>query len=207
MTTYQGFQVLDFVTPDRGTGIDHEFLKPQDVTANPLGRERFRERFAGARLGWSFRWICSTRTQKRALRSWIDDHRGRAVPFWVPTYSRDLVVFEAADSSAQAIKIERVQYARQVFGNGSHRRHLAIWEHGTVPSRFRGVTTATEAATHDQIGIDSALGVGITTATYVSFLLLVRLADDMIEIEHHGPDFGIADVPIVEVPGEYPTPT
>lgn len=207
MTTYQGLQVLDIVTPDRGGGIDHEFLRPMDVIANPKGRERFRAKFEGQRLGWSFVWFLQGRQAKRDLRDWIDDHRGRAVPFWVPTYSRDLVVHENADSTAQAIKIERVQYARQVFGNGYQRRHLAIWEAGTVPSRFRGVTSATEAATYDQIGIDAAIGVNITTATMLSYMLLVRLADDDVEIDHHGPEFGIATVPLIELPAEYPLPT
>lgn len=206
MTTYQGFDVLDFVTPDRADGIDHEFLRPQDVVENPMGRSRYRAKFAGSRLGWSFRWHATTRTEKRTLRDFIDDHRGRAVPFWVPSYSRDLVVAEAAVVSSAAIKIERVEYARQVYPNGNQRRHLAIWEHGNVPTQFHGVTTATESATYDQIGITPALAVNITTATYLSWLLLVRLAEDMITIEHHGPTYAIADVPLIELPDEYPTP-
>lgn len=206
MTTYQGLQVLDVTLPDRADGIGHEFLRPLDVLANPTGRERFRARMAGQRQGYVFRWVCETRTQKRALRAWIDDHRGAAIPFWVPTYSRDLVVYEGADTSAEAIKIERTEYTRQVFPNGNHRRHIAIWEQGTTPSRFRGITSAVELAAYEQIGIDAALGVNITTETILSYVLLVRLAADMIDIEHHGPEFGVAELPLIEVPQEVPLP-
>ena len=206
MTTYQGLDVLDFLTPDRGDGIDHEFLRPQDVVANPMGRERYRAKFEGSRLGWSFRWHATTRAEKRTLREWIDDHRGRAIPFWVPSYSRDLVVHEGASIGAEAIKIEKVEYTRQVFNNGNQRRHLAIWEDGIVPSQFRGVTTAVETSSYDQVGIDDPLAVAITTGTYLSWLLLVRLAEDEIDIEHHGPTYAVADVPLIELPDEYPTP-
>lgn len=206
MTTYQGFQVLDLLSPDRAEGIEHEFLRPMDVLANPIGRERFRARMSGQRRGYAFRWVCESRADKRTLREWVDDHRGAAIPFWLPTYSRDLVVFEGAGTTAEAIKIERTEYTRQLFPNGYHRRHLAIWESGSIPSRFRGVTSAEEFQGYEQIGIDAALGTTITTDTLLSFLLLVRLAVDEISIEHHGPEFAVADVPVIELPAEAPLP-
>ena len=206
MTTYRGLQVLDVVMPDRAAGIDHEFLRPMNVLANPLGRERFRAKFGGQRQGYTFRWICPTRASKGILRDWIDTHRGAAIPFWVPTYARDLVVYEAGLSTAEAIKIERTEYTRQMYANGLHRRHIAIWESGTTPARFRGVTSSVELADYEQIGIDDSLGVSITTSTLLSFLLLVRLAEDLIQIEHHGPEFAVAEVPLIELPAEVPLP-
>jgi len=206
MTTYQGLQVLDIVTPNRGDGIQHEFLRPQNVLANAKGRQRFRARFAGQREGWAFDWICRTRAELRTMRAWIDTHRGAAIPFWLCSYARDLVIVEDAGVGAAALKIQPTEYTKQVFPNGFQRRHIAIWEQASVPARFRGITSAIETASYEQIGLDAVTGVSVTTSTILSYMLLVRLSEDEIEITHRGPLYAQAQIGLLEVPREAPEP-
>ncbi len=206
MTTYQGYQVLDQVTPDRGDGQPHEFLRPQFVLSNAPGRSRFNPRRVAASAGYEFTWVCTSRTAKRAFRAWVDSHLGALVPFWVPTYRRDLVIVTDGQPSDTDLQIQRSDYVRHQFPHGNGRRHLAIWESGTTPALFRGVLSATEEAGHENLVLDGALGVEVTTATLVSFLMLVRLADDVAQLEHHGPEYGEVTVSVVEVPAEVPTP-
>ena len=207
MTTYQGYQVLDLTTPNRGRAQPHELLRPQYVLSNPPGRSRYNARRDNAQAGYRFDWICETRTEKRALRTWIDDHLGSCVPFWVPTYRRDLVIVTDGEAADQDLQVQKTDYVRHQFPNGYSRRHVAIFEAGTTPALFRGVVSCTEETDHENLVLDGTLGVDVTTATLVSYLLLVRLADDGADIQHHGPDFGIAEVPLIEVPAEVPLPS
>lgn len=205
-TTYQGREVLVHTTPNRGDQTAHEFLRPQFVLANPPGRARYNPRRDAARLGFEFRYVCEGRTAKHDLRAWVDAHFGALVPFWVPTYRRDLVITTDGEPSDQDLQVQPADYVRHQFPNDASRRHLAIYEAGSTPSLFRGVVSATEAADHEALVLDGTLGVNVTSETMVSYLVLVRLASDSIEIEHHGPEFAVATLQLLEVPAEVPVP-
>lgn len=205
MTTYLGYEVLDIVEPDRGDGTPVEFLRPMLVHPNPVGRSAYRPAFDGARQGWTFRWVCRTRAEKVAVRDWIDLHGGPRVPFWVPSYRRDMRLSEAPSSGANTFRIDPIRYALQVFSQGRQRRFLTFYAPATTPATFYQVTSASASSTEfEEVGIDGALGVDWPVTTLISFLMLVRIADDRIAIRHRGPEFATVDVPLIEVPQEAP---
>lgn len=206
MTVYRGFEVLDFVEPNRGDGTAWEYLRPMEVVSNPPGKSGFRDRFEGARLGHQFLWICRTRAEKVQLREWIDEHRGACVPFWVPSYRRDLELSDQVSASAIAFRVRRAGYARLVFGNGLQRRHVCFYAAGTAPALFRGIISATESTDHEELGVDTAFPATLPIDTLVSFLVLVRLATDDVRIVHRGPSFATATLPLIELPQEVPEP-
>jgi hypothetical protein len=205
VTTYAGFEVLDLVEPDRRDGSEFEFLRPMEVLQNAPGRSSYLPDFDGARQGYSFEWVCTSREQVATLRSWIDTHRGARIPFWVPTYRHDLLLAESFDAGAEAFVIDHCRYTVQVFPQGQQRHHVCFYPPGSIPAVFHQVTAATDNTTTEQLAVSSPFAAGWSPgSTVISYLMLVRLAEDLVEIRHSGPEYARATIPVVELPQEVP---
>lgn len=205
MTTYLGYEVLDIVDPNRGDGTPWEWLRPMHVLDNRPGRSQHRPTFDGMRQQYQFDWICVSRAQKVQLRDWIDAHYGRRIPFWVPTYRRDMVLEQEVEAPADAFRIEPIRYALQVFPQGGQRHHVAFAVDGQRAAVFKEITVAAATSSYEELTVSETFAEDWPIATtIISFLMLVRLVDDDVPIFHRGPEFARATLPLIELPQEVP---
>ncbi len=153
---------------DNVSGIPHV----HDTAGNPFPLRAHREVLDGV-------------AERATFRSLLYLMAGRLAALWVPTHSDDLRLTGTVGPSVTALPVENVGYARFGFGMVG-RRDIRIELHdGTA--FHRQITDASEVdADHEQIVINSQLGVTITPASVrrISFMALVRSNSDELVITH-----------------------
>lgn len=156
-----------------------------------------------------FTWSAFGRDEIATLREFLTARKGRAVPFWLPSFQWDLTMTEDVLTSQSVVTIEWIRYTQQYFGTTGARRHVALWTLGDASTidcyRIAGATDPgnyeTETLTIDPVAVRDYPA----ETTVVSFLKLCRLEEDRISISY--PDGSHAEMsPLVrELPLEAPT--
>jgi hypothetical protein len=159
--------------------------------------------------GWTRQLLvkCRTAAEIEALRAFLDARRGRAVPFWLPTWDEDLTLVADAEENAASFDIRNPQgagYAGLLQPLGPHRRHLQFHTPGQVPFHLAVGGTEDQGSGVATVELQTHLPQAITTACRVSYLRYVRLDTDAPVIEHYGPEYARCQFPVREIPLECP---
>ena len=204
--TYLGFDVLElnynrigrieervrrkFVLLDSKTGV----RQPDEQSAEPAPTR-------------PFSWLARGRAEIAAMRDFLDDRKGKAVPFWLPSLQWDLSLAEDVTASSPTLQISWMRYASQMFGTTGARRHLALWDLGIPSFEYYEVTAASDPGD----GLTETLTISPVTArnyqadrTVISFLKLCRLEQDTAEIRYPSGNVAQATIEVRELPKEAP---
>lgn len=127
--------------------------------------------------------IRSSKADIWSLISFFDSKLGRLNPFWVPTWSKDIVATTAILSSDTIINIEDISYTTFYLPNEIIGRYVYIrFPNSTYVCRK--ITNATAST----ITLDAAIGTAVLLADLsnllISFLMLCRFDIDTIEIDY-----------------------
>lgn len=203
MTTYAGFDLLDLTNPDRqGTGRV-SFNRLAVMADNKTGKRTMDDRSGVSIPRHSFQWFARGKAEIAALKGFIAARKGRAVPFWLPTYCRDLVLSRAIAANDGTIYVRNNGYTRYQFPYASRQR-IALFN-GDGSFIVREITTAIEiSTTEESLVLDSDITSNMNGDTLISFLPLCRLTDDDIQITWHNLEFAEAAFLFTEIPKETP---
>ncbi len=182
--TYLGLDVLDQAAHNRRGVFQDDSQRAFDLLDTGTGTRSSDARGSAPTPVRPFLWTCVGRSAVAALRAFVHARRGRAVPFWVPTYQRDLTLATDLVSGASTATVLWVGYTQHLFPN-TGRRHLAFIQPGGT-MLLRKVTGATDpgTATTEDLALDSAVSPTQPAATTIlSFLRLCRLESDEVVLE------------------------
>lgn len=156
------------------------------------------------RVTLPYRLYLDSRATIAALDTWFDSVKGRFTSFWMPTYVADLKLTADVGSSDTTITISAMGYTARYFPN-EPRRHLAfISADGTITAR-RVTASVDNGDGTETLTIASSLGSAFPrSAGLLSFLLLLRLADDEITVTRSAAAFGECVLSCLELPAEVP---
>lgn len=200
MTTYLGFDVLDQVTPGREEAAK-VFKRSFTLLDNRTGKRAADDRGGAPIVTRPFTWIAHGRAAINTFKSFITARKGRAVPFWVPTYQHDLILNQDVLATETTIVIKDINYTAMLFPNAA-RRHIAYIT-PALNMTFRKITSATRTTTTETLTMDSAAGTAFpASTTMVAFLILCRLAEDKVEYTWYTTDYIEAALKFTELPKE-----
>ncbi|MBB3211666.1 hypothetical protein FHW67_000914 [Herbaspirillum sp. Sphag1AN] len=131
-------------------------------------------------------WFLNGRTQIMAFRTWLENRAGRLGAFWLPSFLADLKVLRPISAFDAAITVENRAYTTNVPAVAGRRDIMITTLSGTT--YYRRITgSSVQSASAEQIAIDHALGCSLLPEEIVSvsFMKLVRLDSDAVEICHH----------------------
>lgn len=182
--TYRSYPVLETL-PDWGEEPSLAIERKADVIDAGIGPILVDDR---AQMPLTVQRNHYTLTTRAAINTWkqrLFALRGKASPVWLPTWSDDMTVVVDIGSSATVIDVNWIGYTRYIQ-NDPNRRDIRIQlKNGTV--FYRRILTWSElTSTVERLGLDSALGVNVTTAeiALVSFLTLTRSDTDAHELAY-----------------------
>lgn len=198
---YLGYEVFDFwpnwEEEKPQDGVEHSSTVLDNVTGLPTVKSR--SSLPRGRLTLDYRLV--GRAELHAFRIFLKRVRGRAVPFWLPTWTADLQMTAAAVGAT--VDVEPAGYASRMWGN-DHRDHVALITHSRVLYP-RGVVNAVDNGSFERLTLSSSLPATLPAAsTMVSFMLLVRLDEDAVELRYRTPTLMDATLTFVEVAREAP---
>lgn len=207
MTVYAGYDVLE-VEPSRDGAKTHTYMRPFNLLDTATGKRDADEDGPAPSLEIPFVWVASSRAEIGAMKTFLNARKGRAVPFWVPSYQRDLRLNATLFGGGSAFVIKRVGYSTLVFPDSNARRHLAFY---TIPSAvpaYRKVLSAVESGggTTEDLTVDSTLPAGTyeQATSVISFLRLCRLTNDENIIEWLDNKTARCNLSFTEIPLEAP---
>jgi hypothetical protein len=203
---YQGYDVLEIepnATTDQAEGVSPLYADFDPQT----GRRSLTLRSdAMTAVADGFRVTLGGLGEINAFRAFVEARKGACVPFWVPTWRRDAVV--SSDISGATLQIRYMGYTRNMFPSPARRHVAIILLDGTGRRFYRKVAGAGEAGRDESITLDAAVGgdgeVIPSGMAMLSFLRLVRLAGDEVEMTFHTPCVAEATLGFSEVPQEVP---
>lgn len=203
--TYKGLDVL-ILRPDREESAEERFDREQIIMDPGTGLIAVAQRSAAPAPVRPMKVVCYSRYEVTLIRAFLDARRGRDTPFWVPSYQQDLALAADLANGATSLIVLWSGYTAEMFPLSLARRHLALYD-PTLNFSLHQVTAASDPGTRttETLTITPAAGRAFPASkTIVSFLKLVRLEDDYVEIEWHGGQTAIVSLPIREVPNEVP---
>lgn len=181
---YLGHPVL-LTPPNWREDLQGEFGRKWRDLDYLTGRRAVDDLTGLARTRRSHRWLLVGRPAIAAFRSWLAARAGKLKPFWLPSFQSDLKVIAPTGGTDAFLTVENRSYAEgPVTAIG--RRDLMIVT--TSGGRFyRRITAASELSESSElIAIDNPIGATLLPEQFhqISFMLLVRLDTDNVEIAH-----------------------
>ncbi len=194
MNTYRNIELFSLVS-DASNPIGEKRTATLSVVASSVGASRvYDQRKVPARTS-TLNIVATDPASIADLRAFILRRQGRVVPFWLPSYSTDLVALNDAAAGASVINVQNTNYAA-MFSMGSARSHL--WIGGQAVQA--GSATAASGATG--ITLQSNLQNALNAGDPISYLLLFRLDTDDVSITYEGTGVASVSLSIVELPNE-----
>ncbi len=206
MTTYRGFDVLE-LNYNRIGRIEERIRRKFVLLDSVTGARQADEQAPAPAPTRPFSWIAFGRAEIEVMRDFLDDRKGRAVPFWLPSFQWDLSLAEDVPLSSLVIPVRGVRYSSQMFGTTGARRHVALWDLGVGSFEFYEIVGASDPGG----GLDEQLTISPVAVreyqaarTVISFLKLCRLEADSVEIRFPSGDVAEATIQVRELPMEVP---
>lgn len=194
---YRGVPVLED-RPDWSDPPTVSFTRRATVLDGDVGRTAVDDVSGLVWTTQSHAWRLFGRAERAAHRSLLYWLQGRAEALWLPTWTDDVEVIETIGETALLLVVAWAGIARSLRQQAG-RRHLRIELHdGTV--FYRAVEAVDEVVmangdTGERLRIDVALGrtVRPERVRLVSWMALVTLAGDTVELQHHADSEGLMD--------------
>lgn len=185
---YRGFPVL--LTATHWTeDVETEYERKLNTLDYLTGRRAIDDLLGIATVRRTHRGLLQGRTAIAAFRSWLAARAGRLTAFWMPSFHSDLKVVSPIGAFDSPITVENRAYAANVPGAVGRRDILIVTSAGDrFYRRITGSTALTD--TTESLALESAIGVPVLPEEIrqVSFLRLVRLESDAVEIAHQTDD-------------------
>lgn len=128
-------------------------------------------------------------------RQWFHSLDGKQKTFWMPTFNHDLELTEISDGTSLTVRTVAP------FTYYATKHILVVMNDGTMYARQISVAAVVDS-THDELTLDTTLGVSIDPADvyFICFLGLSRLDTDEVAFNHDQGDSSSVAVTIMEVP-------
>lgn len=155
-------------------------------------------------LAREFAWLLESRAAITSFRNFLAARQGKLVPFWMPSWDADFGLAAAATALDAEITVYACGYTAFVSTTDA-RRYLALMP-GDGSVITRKITAAVDNGDGTEtLTLDSAIGAALDpAAAMVSYLLLMRLDTDDVEIAWESQTVATCRVPLLEVPKEVP---
>lgn len=164
--------------------LNYSFDFPYELTQfYGIGYRYVQQDLANLTLKMSF--ICSNRSKVYELLDYFDSKQGMFQKFWLPTFSRDVIVNSSFGSSETVLSIDDIDYPEFYLTESVVGRHLYFrFPDGNTAQR----KVVAAGSNPSSITVNSAIGTAVSenelAKLNISFLMLVRFIVDEIKINY-----------------------
>lgn len=197
---YDGRVILDYNAVS-GETLREEWRRRAPRLDNQVGRILQFQLADRSRFSTSKGFVFQNSQELWELRQLFHGLHGSQVAFWLPTFRRDLFLSTDIGAGSSTIDVDNIGYTDFVFQRAPLTNVRLIKTDGTAITRKITNSTVISSAV-ERLTVDSAFSGSAIPASDVErieFLMLCRVADDRMEIEHERPGEGTARVGILAV--------
>lgn len=204
MTTYLGFDVLDFVRPNRINVMSALFAHDLAKLDYGTGAVLVDDKSGVSKTETEHAYLLDGRANIATLKSFVDARKGKAVPFWVPTWQRDLVPTLDISSVALNITVEYINYTNLVYP--STPRHYITFISSSGAQVYKKVSnTFDNGDGTETLTLSNQVGQAYSKdQVLISYLTLCRLSEDATEYTWHHRELAEVSLKFIEIVTEVP---
>lgn len=180
--TYRGYEVL-VRRPDRSEDVSAQYQRLVDLFDNDTGVPAVTDIPNRPFVVRGFQFLLTDRAEIAAMRAWLDARAGRQVPFWMPTWERNLEVAAPIAIDEIAVLVKDRGFA--TYFQGLPGRQDVAFLHRDGTWYFRHIQAFEYAGgVVERLVLDEALGRACQPEDFalVCFLELARLEADAVEL-------------------------
>jgi hypothetical protein len=158
------------------------------------------------RRGLEMQFTCQSRDEIAAVEYFLNDRQGIAQPFFIPTHRGDLRLAADVAKGAATFQIEESRYEIASYDSQPWNAFLCFIDllDGQPSDPFpQRITNVNETTIKPQVPVGEDHS---AADTIVSFLMLVRFLEPVIEWEYDADNLAKVRIKFIELPSEYTTP-
>lgn len=204
LPSFKGFDVLEMM-PNWVSGLTRVYNRSVVLLDPKVGPISAIDKGGTAIVDQSFPWWIQDHAAATKFRAFLIARFGQLRPFWIPTWDQDLVLHADLGATDGGLTIESEFYTRFLFPSVA-RRFVAFIPTDGSGNVYRKITGSTDNGDGTEtLVLESTTGkLFPKNQTQVSFLTLVRLASDDVEMLWSTSDFAQSTLQFQEVPKEVP---
>lgn len=177
---YQGYEVLT-EEPDWSLEVGEAAERDWEAVDFEVGPVAYDAHTSAPEFSRPFHWLIKGRDGIARFLGFLEARKGRQVPFWLPTYARDLEQTQDAAAADVSLEFRDVHYATYLSQH-PNRRDLAFFPQAGDPI-FRRITASAKGdADREFLTLDQSFGQIRKAADWrcISYLTFVRMDQDTI---------------------------
>jgi hypothetical protein len=192
--TYRGFPVL--LRPPNETGsLDREYARLLKELDNGTGKPLVVDTAGFPTRLQKMAWMLRGHGGHAEVRSLLHVLRGKLVPAWMPTFAADFDLVETAEAGHDAITVTGCGFT--AFGGPQQGRSDIRIQLRDGTSLFTRILSSEETSAGDErLVLESPLPRGFSAEQVrrISFMEIMRLDQDSVEISHETDEAGVSTV-------------
>lgn len=193
---YRNFHVFN-MEPDWSDALERSQQRLLDVIDTPTGMDEQVDTALRPFPTQQHKWVLDGKDDHATFYALMQALRGRAVPVWVPSWMDDMRLAAPASSGATTITVGRCGYT--LAGGPRPERQDIMIELVDGTALYRRITeSAADEAGLESLALDSAIPqtIAVSDVLRISFMSLMRLDHDSIEIDHLTDLDGVSEVQV-----------
>lgn len=192
LTMYDGFPVV-VKEPNRADDLRVRFERLHEDTDNQIGLPYRRDEAGRAFASQPYNWRAVGRQQHHELRQALYRLNGRQKAVWMPTWNQDVVLARNLVNGSNRLDIQQIGYS--YLGQPvSGREHVFLKDGTGTPQIVKITGTRTPlAAGEERLDLSANVGFAASAGTPGSFIELMRLDQDSVEITHYTDSDGVCE--------------
>lgn len=192
LVTYDGYPIVS-LEPNRLDDLELQYNRIMEELDNSTGRvRRYDENLRGYQTQF-YNWTARGRQQHHELRQTLYRLRGRQKGVWMPSFNQDVVLSANLAPGQGSMDIEKIGYG--ALGGVIEGRDRVRLKDSNGTYRVVQIDAVNAAPSTDEERLSLAVNSVFTAnaGTYASFLELVRMDQDDVEIVHHTDSMGVCE--------------
>ena len=194
LSVYSGYPVM-VLEPNRAEDLNVEYERLSEDADFALGR-LFRRDEAGRAFQTQFyNWQAVGRLQHHQLRQALYRLNGRQKAAWMPSFNRDIKLSRNITAASANVDIEKIGYT-YLGGPVSGRNFVSILDDTGTRRVVQIASTGAPADpdVEERLVLSAVAGFNAAAGREASFLEVMRLDQDAVEIVHHTDSDGVCEV-------------
>lgn len=193
LTLFNGYPVVT-LEPNRADNRTVQYARLFEDSDNRIGRLFRRDEAGRAFTTQFYNWQAKGRAAHHDLRQALYRLQGRQKAVWMPSFNEDVVLARDLAAGSNRLDIRQIGY-RYLGGPVGGRDYITL-DDDTGTRRIVNVTGTSVplAPGEDRLNLSAVAGFAAKAGRSGSFVQLVRLDQDRVEITHHTDSEGVCEV-------------
>lgn len=192
LAVHDGYPVI-MLEPNRMDALEQQFGRVMEELDLRIGRvRRFDENLRSYQTQF-YNWQAKGREEHHKLRQTLYRLKGRQKGVWLPSFNADIVLASNLTALQNQVTIDKIGY--HLLGGPIAGRDRVMIRDNTGTLRVVRVNgSANVSDTTERLNLTANAGFAADSGRPGSFMSLVRLDQDAIEITHHTDSEGVCEV-------------